>query len=78
MNYKLEFEIRNDTDNIMKLLLVDLENIKGDRSKITTKKEDNKLKVLIESMDATALRAAINNVLKILQIYEKSKGMKNE
>ncbi len=77
MIYKLELEVKNDINNIRELILVDIKNLKSDRSKITVKKEENKLNILIESQDATAMRAAINNVLKIVQIYEKTKGMKN-
>ena len=78
MNYRLELDLKHDTENINKLLLVDIENLKSDRSKIILKKEDEGLKIIIESLDATSLRAAVNNVLKVLQIYERSKVMKNE
>lgn len=78
MNYKLSLEVKEDKENVQKLLLADIENLEGDRSTIKTKKGENKLKITIESLDATALRAAVNNVLKILQVYEKTKGLKND
>lgn len=44
----------------------------GERSRASLREEGGKLFVDIEAGDATSLRATINGVLKVLQVYEKS------
>ncbi len=79
MKYSLHIDIGCEKENIEKLLKADIrEEANGSengRSKITLRNDGEKLRVEIASADATALRASVNGVLKILQIYEKTKGV---
>lgn len=41
------------------------------RSSITITEEKDKLVLRVSATDATALRASVNTILKLLQVYEK-------
>lgn len=69
MNYHAEIIITENVDNLYKCFLPEI--ISTSRAKINLKKEDNKLKFIIETKDSVALRAMLNSVTKLLNVYEK-------
>ncbi|MFH1649273.1 MAG: KEOPS complex subunit Pcc1 [Candidatus Woesearchaeota archaeon] len=66
MRAELTFPFSNQ--EIQALLLDEEIELKGDRAEITKVKGG----VRIDAQDITALRAAVNSVLKVLQTHEKA------
>lgn len=46
------------------------------RSSITIQKRQKKLVIAVRAADATALRASMNTILKLLMVYEKMAAIK--
>ena len=77
MKYTLSLDLEQDQEDIVKLLQADIENVKSSRSNIKIERCSEKTRITVESIDATSLRASTNDILKVLQVYEKTKGLKN-
>ncbi|MGM5482553.1 MAG: KEOPS complex subunit Pcc1 [Nanobdellota archaeon] len=72
MRYALSLKISaEDSKNIKELIEADGLNF-GKRCKASIEQKKNSLEAKFESEDATSLRAGVNGILKVLQIYEKS------
>ena len=69
MNYHAEIVITEDIEKLYKCFLPEIASTA--RASINLEKNDNKLIFKINAKDCTALRAMINGVTKLLQIYEK-------
>ncbi len=74
MNYQAT--IRADTDSELILKTFEPEEKQAPRSHYTIKKEAGGVLIEIYSKDATALRATITSITKILNIIEKAKELK--
>ncbi|MBS3112575.1 hypothetical protein J4418_00625 [Candidatus Woesearchaeota archaeon] len=69
MNYHAEITIKKDIENLYKSFLPEIASTP--RAIINLKKTDNKLKFIIEAQDSVALRAILNSITKLLDVYEK-------
>ncbi|MCK5282044.1 MAG: hypothetical protein KAK00_01420 [Nanoarchaeota archaeon] len=74
MKYNLVLAV--DAENPEKLFqIIQPEINKKKRSEIKVKKEKQKIILEVSAIDAIALKASTNLLLKILEIYEKSKEL---
>lgn len=74
MNYKLDFSITEDIDEIFDSLHV--EKINRVRSNINIIKNKKSLDINITATDPTALRATFDGIIKLIIVYKKMKGLK--
>jgi tRNA threonylcarbamoyladenosine modification (KEOPS) complex Pcc1 subunit len=73
MNYTGQIIVeKGDVDKLYKALIPETMNTKMDRSEFTVQKKGGKLKIDIKAQDSVALRATLNNITKLLTVYEKS------
>mgnify|MGYP002639910268 CR=1 FL=1 len=63
---------KGDVDKLFNALIPETMNSKKDRSEFTVEKANGKLKINIKAQDSVALRATLNNITKLLTVYEKS------
>ena len=75
MNYHAEITVTEDIDNIYKCFLPEIASTK--RASINLKKTKDKVVFEIEAKDSVALRAMLNGVTKLLDVYEKIANTKN-
>lgn len=73
MKYTAEIIIKEDIENVHKTLLPELNEGKRDRSDFNVHKTKEILKIEVNAADAVALRATLNNITKLLEVYEKIK-----
>jgi len=69
MNYKAEIKAYGDADRLYKCFQPEIH--KGERSNFKLKKEKDCLVFEIGAKDAVALRATMNSIAKLLNVYEK-------
>lgn len=69
MNYHAEITLTEDIDNAYKCFLPEIAST--NRAKINLKKTKDKLVFEIDANDSVALRAMLNGITKLLDVYEK-------
>ncbi len=69
MNYHAEITVTEDINSLYKCFLPEIASTA--RAKIDLKKTKEKLTFVIDAKDSTALRAMLNGVTKLLNVYEK-------
>jgi tRNA threonylcarbamoyladenosine modification (KEOPS) complex Pcc1 subunit len=74
MSLSADIIIDEDTERLYKCLLPEAKKIK--RSEMGLKKEKDRLVINVRASDATALRASVNSILKLIVVYEKMKDIK--
>lgn len=75
--YRLQLEIEGK--DLVSLLAPELEKeTKGDRSRISLKKDGKATQINIEAKDPAALQASINSVLKLVRVHDEMKEVINE
>ncbi len=70
---KCIIKIKRD-DNISKAFEAELNHSKNRRAEYTIKKLKNHLKFVIKAEDVVAMRATVNTILRLLDVYEKGKN----
>ncbi|MFP4403622.1 MAG: hypothetical protein ACOC3X_03710 [Nanoarchaeota archaeon] len=80
MNLNLELKLNIADEKIQDLLNIILADIdlKYKRSSIDLIKNKNDLLIKITSMDVIALKTSFNSIIKILEIYNKTKKICNQ
>lgn len=73
MTLRAEIAVDKDHDGIYRCLLPEAKRIK--RSELSLKNEKEGLVISFKADDYTALRAAVNSVLRLLTVYEKVKSI---
>jgi tRNA threonylcarbamoyladenosine modification (KEOPS) complex Pcc1 subunit len=77
--YHTKIIIDEDSEKVEKIILPELKDFKSKRVKYTIKKSKEGLVIDIQAEDAAALRAMMNSVAVVLEVYEKTKNViKNE
>ena len=74
MKFRAEITTTEDVDLLYKSLVT--EKAQTPRASLNIERHDNKLVVTVEAKDSTALRAMVNGVCKLLNVYEKSSDLK--
>lgn len=76
MRYKFTLEISDDADVLAEALLPEISE--RERSSLKIERKGNSLVVLMDANDATALRATVTSLTKLLIVHEKIKKVKND
>jgi tRNA threonylcarbamoyladenosine modification (KEOPS) complex Pcc1 subunit len=71
MNFKVHFSIHENIDHLYDALLPEFKDNKYNRSKASFKKHKDKLEILIEAEDITALKANLNSVINLIEVFNK-------
>ncbi|MFH1439968.1 MAG: KEOPS complex subunit Pcc1 [Candidatus Woesearchaeota archaeon] len=79
MDYKGEIIINfgrmsdknKEAENLYQALFPELNQEKRDRSELFVDKLKDKIRICIVAADSVALRASLNNITKLLTVYEK-------
>jgi tRNA threonylcarbamoyladenosine modification (KEOPS) complex Pcc1 subunit len=71
MNFQVHFCIHENIDNLYDALLPEFKDNKYNRSKVSFKKKKDKLDILIEAKDITALKANLNSVINLIEVFNK-------
>ena len=69
MRYEVEINAEGDPDALFQCFSPEIR--KGDRSSFTLEKQEKGLLFRISASDATALRATLHSITKLLGVYEK-------
>lgn len=77
MNYKATLEAFGDCKKIMAAFEAE-EKRNEDRSSLNIREEKEKIIFDIQAKDSVALRATLNNITKLLTVFEKMENIKNE
>ena len=72
MNYKGRIEIRNNSKILLETISPELKKQISKRTKINIENLKDKFIISIQSKDINALRAGINNILRLVQAVEKT------
>ena len=68
MKYLCSFTIQSD-EKLYRALLPDISSSK--RASLSLEQNNNKLLITIKALDATALKAFVSSVIKLLEVHEK-------
>lgn len=68
MRYNVKVSVDGDAEKIAKCF--EVEQVKQDRSGFTVKKNDDGVLIEVQADDSTALRATLNSISKLLNVYE--------
>ncbi|MBR9690104.1 hypothetical protein GOV08_00280 [Candidatus Woesearchaeota archaeon] len=74
MNLKAEIKVKDDQNHLKKLFESE-KGVKNERATYLTKTSNNEFIISIKAKDATALRAMLNSVSKLISVYEKTKNV---
>ncbi len=74
MKYSSQITINENIEHIEKLFASEEKEFSSGRAKYSLKKQGKLLIILLEATDATALRAVLNSVAKMLITYEQTKS----
>lgn len=69
MNFEATLTVQGNTRPLQQAIASEAREMT--RSSITITEEKDKLVLRVSAADATALRASVNTILKLLQVYEK-------
>ena len=73
MKYTADIIIKEDIEKVFKTLMPEMKEAKRDRSEFTIHKSKDELRIEVKATDSVALRATLNNITKLLSVYEKVK-----
>tara|TARA_Y100000310_G_C20273399_1_gene619117 strand:+ start:342 stop:566 length:225 start_codon:yes stop_codon:yes gene_type:complete len=73
MRFKAKIEIE-DKGPLYKCLVPELQDAENKRSKVDIKKTSEGVDVRVKAMDVVALKARVNSVIKLVEVYEKVKN----
>lgn len=65
-------EISKNIDQIKKLFEPEIKKVNNNRTSVKIKKSDNRLMFEINAKDIVALKAILNSITKLLEVYEKT------
>jgi len=69
MSYEVTLKVDKDCDEIFDAFMVEKGNF--NRSSFDISKEDGAVLFYVKALDATALKATLNSIIKLLIVYEK-------
>lgn len=73
MKYSALIKVFEDVESLYKIVLPEIS--KGKRAELKVKKFKDHLLFEVKAKDSTALRTGLSSVSKLIQIYEKMKGV---
>lgn len=71
MRYTAEIIATGDSSMLYDSLLPEVKEAKRDRSEFNIHKIKEGVKIKVSAADSVALRATLNNITKLLEVYEK-------
>lgn len=77
MNFCVRFFIDEHIDTLYKALLPEFTDNKFNRSKVSLKKHKGQLEIVIDAKDITALKANLNSVINLVEVFEKLNKSEN-
>ena len=73
MRFKANIKVE-DKGSLYKCLVPELQDSENKRSKIDIKKTTEGVDVRVKAMDIIALKARVNSIIKLVEVYEKVKN----
>ena len=73
MRFKAKIEIE-EKGPLYKSLVPELIDSKNERSKVDIKKTSEGVNIRVKAMDIIALKARVNSIIKLVEVYEKVKN----
>ena len=71
MSFEVHFFVDKNIDQLYDALLPEFKDNKYNRSRVSLKKNKDKLEILIEANDITALKANLNSVVNLIEVFNK-------
>lgn len=75
MKFKVQLFVHEDIDHLYNALLPEFKDNKYNRSTVALKKQKDRLAITVEAKDITALKANINSVLNLIDVFTKAKSV---
>lgn len=69
MNYHAEISVTEDIDNVYRCFSPEMESTP--RAKVSLRKTEGKLTVGVNAKDSVALKAMLNGITRLFELYEK-------
>ncbi len=69
MNYHAEISVTENIDDVYRCFSPEIESTS--RAKVSLKKADGKFTIAVEAKDSVALKAMLNGITRLFELYEK-------